>query len=263
MKEMPVMRRRTAAQRVAIGFAVLVTLAFIGAGAVSAASGIVLQSRDVTRTFVGTVSTVHVNVDGGIQVQPGPDGQVTVTTHRVWSFHQPRVTETQSGNDITVKAWCPGLTWGTCSTSVRLTVPSAVALNLTSQNANVSVSGVQGALELHSDNGDVDVTSASGPLHLSSANGDVTATGITSTFAQASSNDGNVDLVFTGVPTTVTASSDNGDVSVGVPHGQTAYLVSASTDNGDRSVGVPTDSASGRHIVVDSSNGNVSVFTAS
>jgi hypothetical protein len=48
-----------------------------------------------------------------------------------------------------------------------------------------------------------------------------------------------------------------------VPRGQAAYLVSATTDNGDRSVGVPTDSASGRHIVVDSSNGNVSVFTAS
>jgi hypothetical protein len=254
------MRRRTAAQRVAIGIGVLLTLAFIGAGAVSAASGIVVQSKTVTRTFVGTVSTVHVTVDGSIQVQPGPEGQVTVTTHRVWSFQQPTVTETQSGNDLTVKASCPGVNFGTCSTSVRLTVPSAVALNLTSQNANVSVSGVQGALDLHSDDGDVDVTSASGPLHLSSDNGDVTGTGLTSTFTQASSDNGSVDLTFTGVPTTVTASSDNGDVSVGLPHGQTAYLVSASTDNGDRSVGVPTDSASDRHIVTDSSNGDVSVF---
>jgi DUF4097 and DUF4098 domain-containing protein YvlB len=262
MKEMPIMRRRTTAQRVAIGIAVLVTLAFIGAGAVSAASGIVVQSKDVTRTFSGTVSTVHVTVDGSIQVQPGPEGQVMVTTHRVWSFQQPRVTETQSGNDITVKASCPGVNFGTCSTSVHLTVPPAVALNLTSQNDNVSVSGVQGALDLHSDDGDVDVASASGPLHLSSDNGDVTGTGLTSTFTQASSDNGSVDLTFAGVPTTVTASSDNGDVSVGVPHGPTAYLVSATTDNGNPTVGVPTDSASDRHIVVDSSNGDVSVVTA-
>jgi hypothetical protein len=48
-----------------------------------------------------------------------------------------------------------------------------------------------------------------------------------------------------------------------VPHGSTAYLVSASSDNGNRSVGVRTDSTSGRHIVVDSSNGDVSVFYAS
>jgi len=258
------MRRRSAAQRVAIGVAVLVTLAFIGAGAVSAASGIVVQSKNVTRTFVGMVSTVHVTVDGSIQVQPGPAGQVTVATHKVWSFQQPTVSETQSGTDITVNASCPGLQLGgSCSTSVRLTVPSAIALDLTSQNANVSVSGVQGALVLHSGDGDVDVASASGPLHLSSDNGNVTGSGLTSPEARASSNDGDVGLTFTAAPTTVTASSDNGNARVGVPHGPTAYLVSASTDNGNRSVGVRTDSASDRRIVVDSSNGDVSVFYAS
>lgn len=261
---MPVRRRRSTAQRVAIGVGVLVTLALIGAGAVSAASGIVVQSKNDTRTFVGTMSTVQVNVDGNVQVQPGPDGQVTVTTHKVWSFQQPTVSETQIGNDITVSASCPGVQLGgTCSTSVRLTVPSAVALNLTSQDGNVSASGVQGALDLHSGDGDVDVAGVSGPLHLSSDNGNVTGTGVTSSQAQASSDDGDVNLTFTGVPTTVTASSDNGNASVGVPHGSTAYLVSASSDNGNRSVGVRTDSTSGRHIVVDSSNGDVSVFYAS
>jgi DUF4097 and DUF4098 domain-containing protein YvlB len=263
MKEMPVLRRRSAAQRVAIGVAVLVTLALIGAGAVSAAAGIVVQSKDNTRTLVGTVSTVHVTVDGSIEVQPGPAGQVTVTTHRVWSFQQPTVSETQSGSDVTVTASCPGVNWGTCSTSVRLSVPSDVALDLTSQNGTVSVSGMQGALDLHSGNGDVDVAAVSGPLHLTSDHGDVTGTGLTSTQTQASSDDGNVNLTFTGVPTSVAASSDNGNVGVGLPPGPTAYLVNATTDNGGRSVGVPTDSESNRHIVVDSSNGDVSVFTAS
>lgn len=258
------MRRRSAAQRMAIGFAVIVTLAFIGAGAVSAASGIVVQSKNVTRTFVGTMSTVHVTVDGDVQVQPGPTGQVMVTIHKVWSFQQPTVSETQSGNAITVSASCPGVQFGgTCSTSVRMTVPPAMALDLASQNGNVSASGVKGALDLHSGGGDVNVASVSGPLRLSSDNGNVTGTGLTSTQAQASSDDGDVDLTFATVPTTVTASTDNGNVSVGLPHGPTAYLVSASTDNGNRSVGVHTDSASDRHIVVDSSNGDVSVFYAS
>lgn len=264
MREVPVTRRRSTAQRAAIGVGVLVTVALIGAGAVSAASGIVVQSKNDTRTFVGTVSTVYVAVDGDVQVQPGPDGQVTVTTHKVWSFQQPTVSETQSGNDITVSASCPGVQLGgMCSTSVRLTVPSATALDVASQDSNVSVSGVQGALDLHSGSGDVDVASASGPLHLSSNNGNVVGTGLTSSQAQASSDNGDVDLTFTGVPTTVTASSNNGNASVGLPTGSTAYLVSASTDNGNRSVGVRTDSASGRHIVVDSSNGDVSVFYAS
>ncbi|HEX4217076.1 MAG TPA: DUF4097 family beta strand repeat-containing protein [Acidimicrobiales bacterium] len=254
--------KRTAVQRVAVGIAVLVTLAFIGAGAVSAASGIVVQSKDLNRTVVGTVSTVLVNVDGSITVQPGPEGQVTTAAHQVWSFRQPTITETQSGTVVTITASCPGLTWGTCSTSVRLAVPPDVALRLSSQNSDVSVSGVQGALDLHSGNGAVAVASASGPLQLSSDDGDVTGTSLSSSEATASSRNGSVDLTFTGVPTTVTASSDNGNVNVGLPPGPSSYLVSASTDNGNRSVGVHTDSASGRHIVADSTNGDVSVAYA-
>jgi hypothetical protein len=259
---MTVTHKRSAAQRVAIGVALVVTLAFIGAGAVSAASGIVVQSKDVNRTLVGTVSTVHVSVDGGITVQPGPDGQVTMAAHQVWSFHQPTITETQTGTDVTITASCPGMNWGTCSTSVRVTVPSDAALNLTSQDSDITVSGVQGALDLHSGDGDIDVASASGPLQLSSDNGDVVGTALTSSQAQASSHDGNVDLTFIDLPTTVTATSDNGDVIVGLPRGPTAYLVSATTDNGNRSVGVHTDSASDRHIVANSNNGDVSVAYA-
>jgi Putative adhesin len=258
-EEMFVTTKRTPAQRVAIGIAVLVTLAFIGAGAVSAASGIVTQSKDASRTITGAVTTVHVTVDGSVQVQPGPDGQVTVATHEVWSFSQPTVSETQSGTDLTITASCSAPQFGTCATSVRLVVPSGAALIVTSQAANISVSGVQGALTLHSGDGDVHVASASGPLQLSSANGDVTGTGLSSSQVQASSNNGTVDLTFTGVPQTVTGSSDNGSVIVGLPRGPTTYLVSATSDNGSHSVGVPTNSTSDRHIVVSSSNGNVSV----
>jgi DUF4097 and DUF4098 domain-containing protein YvlB len=132
---------------------------------------------------------------------------------------------------------------------------------------------VQGALDLHSGDGDVRVASASGPLQLSSANGDVTGTGLTSSQVQASSKNGTVDLNFTGVPKTVTGRSDNGNVIVGLPRGPTgsrgvgvgvirlepSYLVSATSDNGSHSVGVPTNSTSDRHIVVSSSNGDVSV----
>ncbi|HEX4244377.1 MAG TPA: DUF4097 family beta strand repeat-containing protein, partial [Acidimicrobiales bacterium] len=236
--------KRSTAQRVAIGVAILVTLAFIGAGAVSAASGIVVQSKDINHTVVGTVSAVHVNVDGGITVEPGPEGRVVMAAHQVWSFQQPTISETQRGTDVTITASCPGVQFGTCRTSVHLTVPPEVALNLTSQDSDVSVSGVQGALDLHSDNGDVHVASASGPLQLASDNGDVTGTALASLQARASSDNGNVDLTFTGVPMTVTATSNNGNASVGLPPGPTSYLVSATTDNGTPTVGVHTNSAS-------------------
>ena len=118
---------------------------------------------------------------------------------------------------------------------------------------------MQGALTLQSDNGDVDVDSASGPLHLSSGNGDVVGTDLTTSQVQASSSNGDVVLTFARAPETVTATSANGNATVGLPRGPESYLVSASTDNGNHSVGVDTNSASDRHIVVSSQDGDVAV----
>jgi hypothetical protein len=251
--------KRTPAQRVAIGLGVLAALALIGAGGISVASGIVIQSKDTTHTVLGRVSNFHVDVDGDITVQTGPVGQITVTTHRVWSFHEPTVTETHTGTDVTVTAACHGLEWGTCNTSVNVVVPAATDLNLTSHDGNISVDGVRGDLTLQSDDGDVNVTSASGSLHLTSDNGNVSGSGLTSTQVQASSDSGDVGLSFARPPESVNGSSDNGSVSVSVPHGPATYSVSANSDNGSRSVGVSTSSASDRQIAVDSEDGAVSV----
>jgi hypothetical protein len=250
---------RTPAQRLVIGVGVLAVLAFIGAGSVSVAAGIVIQSKDTHHVVVGTVSTVHIDVDGDITVRSGPVGRITVATHKVWSFQQPTVTESHTGTGLSISATCPGVVWGTCSTSVHLVVPTAAALTLTSSNGSISVDGVRGALNLQSNNGDVDVTSAPGPLHMSSDNGSVSGTDLTSGQVQATSDNGDVTLGFATDPETVTASSDNGSVTVLLPRGPASYLVGATTDNGSRSVGVHVDSASDRHIVANSEDGDVTV----
>jgi Putative adhesin len=250
---------RTPAQRLAIGVGVLAVLAFIGAGAVSVAAGIVTQSKDTTHVVTGAISTVHIDVDGDISVGTGPVGQITVATHRVWSFHEPTVTERRTATGLSISAVCQGVDWGTCSTSVRLVVPVNAALTLTSSDGSISVDGVRGRLNLQSDNGDVDVASTPGPLQLSSDNGSVTGTGLTSGQVQASSDNGDVTLGFVAAPETASASSENGSVTVLLPRGPASYLVSASTDNGSRSVGVPIDSASNRHIVATSEDGDVTV----
>jgi hypothetical protein len=246
--------QRTAAQRLAIGVGVLAVLAFIGAGAVSFASGIVIQSKNTAPTVIGTVSTVHVDVDGDIAVQTVPSGQIRVAIHRVWSFQEPTVTETRTGTDLSISAACHGVDWGTCSTSVRLVVPVSAALTLTSSDGNVSVDTPIGAL-----NSQGESVPASGPLNLTSDNGNVTGTGLAADQVQASSDNGDVTLSFGALPLMVNASSDHGNVSVLLPHGPASYAVSAHTDNGPLSVGVPNNPTSDRHIAVDSEDGGVSV----
>ena len=143
-EEMTMTHKRSAAQRVAIGVAVLVTLAFIGAGAVSAASGVVVQSKDVNRTLVGTVSTVHVSVDGGITVQPGPEGQVTMAAHQVWSFHQPDDHRDAERNRRHHHRLMPRHELGDVQHIGAHHRPADAALDLTSQDSDISVLGGAG-----------------------------------------------------------------------------------------------------------------------
>ena len=253
------MTKRTPLQRIVIGLSVVLALALIGAGAVSAASGVVVQSKDATRTVVGPVSTIRVNVDGGVQVQPGPDGQVTMVTHEVWSFQQPTVTETRTGADLSITASCPGVNWGTCSTSVRLSVPVGSSLDLTSQNSDVSVAGVQGALH---------------PAERQRRRRRGLGFGIAPPVQWQRRRGRNRPhhLAGPGIqqqwrrrPDLRPGTGDSdGDERKrkrhgGAPRGPESYLVSASTDNGNHSVGVHTNSASDRHIVVSSQDGDVAV----
>jgi hypothetical protein len=250
---------RTIGQRIAIGLALVFTLALVAGGAVSAAAELVIQSKDTTHTFTGSFTSLSVNVDGDVTVQAGPTGQITVATHQVWSFVRPTISETLHGDRLTIKATCNGISIGECGNSERLTVPAGVALDVESSDSNVTVDGISGALNLYSSDGDVSVSNDSGPLQLSSDDGNVQGTDLSSSVVTASSTDGDVNLKFTTPPRSVTATSSDGNVAVGLPRGSVSYQVSASSDDGNRSVNVHTDSTSNHRISVDSNDGDVSV----
>ena len=251
---------RSTGQRIAIGLALVVTLAVIAGGAVSAATELVIQTKDTSHTFNGSFTSLSVHVDGAVTVQAGPTGQITVATHQVWSLVRPAISETLQGDRLTVNATCSGVVIGQCGSSERLTVPAGVALDVDSSDANVTVDGISGDLNLHSGDGDVSVSNDSGRLRLSSDNGDVQGSDLSASIVTASSTDGDVDLIFTSAPRSVTGTSSNGNVEVGLPRVPAPYLVSASSDNGIRSVDVHTDSTSDRRISVASDDGDVSVY---
>jgi hypothetical protein len=250
---------RSAGQRIAIGLALVATLALVAGGAVSAAAELVIQSKDTTHTFTGAFTSLSVNVDGDVNVQAGPADQITVATHQVWSFVRPAITETLDGDRLTIKAACSGITIGECGTSEKVTVPAGATVDVDSQDSNVTANGIRGALELRSSDGDINVSNDSGPLRLFTSDGNVQGADLSSSAVTASSVNGDVNLIFGTPPRSVTGTSSDGNVDVGLPRGPASYLVSASSDDGNRSVEVRTDSTSPRRISVDSSNGDVSV----
>jgi hypothetical protein len=261
-EETPVTTPRSSGQRIAIALAVLLTMALIAAGAVTAAAAMVIQSKDTTRIITGSFTLLSVKVDGDVEVQAGPAGQITVATHEVWSFVHPHLTETLQGSRLTIGATCSGVYFGTCGTSEKVTVPAGAAIDVDSQDSNVSVDGIGGALDLQSSDGDIVVSNDSGVLHLSSSDGNVQGTGLSSSAVTATSVDGDVDLTFATPPRMVTGTSSDGNVAVRLPHGAATYAVSASSDDGNRSVGIHSDPTSARHISVESSDGDVSVAYA-
>jgi hypothetical protein len=75
----------------------------------------------------------------------------------------------------------------------------------------------------------------------------------------ATSGQGGVDLGFASPPSRVKASSDQGDVTVGLPPGNLSYQVHATSDQGAITVGVLNDTASLRIVQASSGQGDVKV----
>ena len=87
----------------------------------------------------------------------------------------------------------------------------------------------------------------------------MSATQLDSQSVTATSGQGGVDLGFASPPSHITASSDQGDVTIGLPRGNASYQVHATSDQGDATVGVLNDPASLRIVQASSGEGDVNV----
>jgi DUF4097 and DUF4098 domain-containing protein YvlB len=112
---------------------------------------------------------------------------------------------------------------------------------------------------LTSDNGDLHVSNLTGALTMTTDNGDVAATGLTSPSVRLGTDNGSARLSFAQPPASVTTNADNGDVVVHLPTPGVAYDLHTSTDNGTVSTPIRTDPTSGRRISATSDNGNITI----
>ncbi|MFI8181286.1 DUF4097 family beta strand repeat-containing protein [Actinacidiphila glaucinigra] len=110
------------------------------------------------------------------------------------------------------------------------------------------------------DNGEVEADGVTGAVDLGTGNGSVTGAALGARRASLTSVNGTVEATFEIAPEEVTATTENGMVTVTVPPG-TAYDVRARTGVGMRQVSVPTDASSSRRITATTENGMVTVQT--
>lgn len=183
-------------------------------------------------------------VDGWVVLGSGPDP--------VWKLE---------GDTLTLRVECDALI-SDCGAHHQVKVPRGLELTVDADNGKVTASGFGTPLKLYSDNGGVVVRDVTGPLELKSDNGSVRGERLSAASVVARSDNGSVKLDFSRVPDLVDTVSDNGSITIDLPAGTNRYAVSASADNGDVSVAVPRSDDSPHAVKAHSDNGEVTVRTA-
>lgn len=270
--------RMTPGRWVTLLLGVPVALALIGGAGFSAVAELGQSSYPVSATI--PLKNGHLVASlGGLDVTLHQD-QARGSTARLagtvqYSLIRPDFTV--FGADVSLH--CRIFT-GNCGLSGTLDVPAGTPVDLTSGGGNMQVSNMQGNVTLDSGGGDVTVSGSGGVTYLSTGGGNVTASdlggtlqfytaggdvdgnGLSAPYAKLYTGGGNVTLMFTKVPASVTIVSGGGDVSLVLPPGSTRYHVIHTTAGGDYSNSVPTDKASGNLIDVQSGGGNVTIAEA-
>jgi len=255
---------RSPLRRLGLTAGIIVMVALFAYGAFAAVGFATLHQAEQHQSFTFTGSQLVVGTsNGSIHVTAGQPGRVEVDTHLRYSQLQPaHPTVRVEGGQLVLKDGCRQGLVIYCNVSFDLRVPAAVALQLSTSNGAVGVSGVTGALTVHTSNGSITTDGASGPLNLHTSNGAIRARDLHATVVDAATSNGSVTVSFLASPTHVGIRTSNGGVRVTVPRTSVAYKVDVSTDNGSRTVDVPTDPEATNVISVHTSNGSVRILRA-
>lgn len=186
------------------------------------------------------VTTLRVNADAASVKLTAQDAAPAVSVTE--QVHGATTTKQVNGTDAVLTSRCPnGITFGTsCRVDYTITVPSRVAVDIEGAAGDIALSGP--------------VTNAT--VKTSAAR--ITGTGLGAGTIQADNKAGQVDLAFAVAPTSVSVTSETGEVTITVP-GSASYNVTAKTTIGSEDVTVNKDPSSAHRIDVTTTIGAVTV----
>jgi len=192
-------------------------------------------------TVSSPVSAVVVNGGAGtITVTGTPAATVTVTEQAYYSnsAKPPATSHIDQNGTLTLGYTCQMQL--TCGVSYVIGVPRRVA---------VQVSDREGAITL---------VSLAGPLRAQTLTGVITGTGLASPSATFKSTAGEITAAFTAVPTSVSASTTAGPITLTLPQAA-AYQVHTHTYIGSSTVTVHQSATAGSVITASSDVGSVTI----
>jgi hypothetical protein len=263
---------------VALAVGGLLALLFIGMAGFHAVSWTLGTATRTQHRVIRGASGIDV-VDSGhadVVVEAGTGPDVTVDTVARGSFRAPRLDVAVDGSSIRLAGGCGPVIFGHCQAAMTVRVPAGAAVTLHSGEGDLHLDGLSGPVRVDAGAGDISASELSGPVALqtgsgdidahdltgavtlASSSGDVAGDGLSGARAKASSGDGDVELLFSGPPSTADVETGSGDVTVVVPRGP-AYSVDAVSASGDRSGDVASTPGADHAIRARTGSGDVAV----
>ncbi|MCA9657287.1 MAG: DUF4097 family beta strand repeat protein [Myxococcales bacterium] len=227
-----------------------------GAVALLAACDPLVETYETADSYDAVVIEVGT---GDVNVMASSDDKIRVTSTLTFSEEKPAYSVEPDGRgNLVVSAKCSP-TDSTCTTAIDVELPPEVRVVVLSDQGNVSADGIRSGGELTANSGNLTVSDVSGTFTLMAAAGSIEGTDLIAEAVTANATMGAIDLTFSGAPTSVTANTGEGDITINVPP-SVAYFVDASSGRGNVQVDVPQESASLYMITAHADIGDVGIY---
>jgi hypothetical protein len=227
-----------------------------GAVALLAACDPLVETYETADSYDAVVIEVGT---GDVNVMASADDTIRVTSTLTFSEEKPAyAVEPDGRGNLVVSAKCSPMD-STCTTAIDVELPPEVRIIVLSDQGDVSADGIRSGGELTANGGDLMISDVGGSFTLTAAAGSIKGTDLIAEDVTANATVGAIDLTFSGAPTTVTASTGEGDITIMLPP-SVAYFVNASSDRGTVQVDVPEESASLYMITAHADVGDVGIY---
>ncbi len=267
----------TAGRRVALITGVPLALLLIGWTALTAVALVGTGSYRINLDLPVHGRTVTLAVDSGdVSVSPRAGDRIRLRGTATWALIRSRLTWQRTPSGVAVHPQCRQIT-GQCSFDFTVTMPSRLAMVISSASGDLSARGLAAPVRLQAGSGDIRVSALSGGARINdqsgeitgaslagrvfiqNESGDITVTGLASQDVTAQDRSGSITLTFAAVPARVRVSNESGDIRLVLPPGSTEYQVTASTRSGSTVVTVPRTTSSRHLITVTDQAGDITV----
>jgi hypothetical protein len=194
---------------------------------------------------------------GFVGVSGGQAGRARLTAVPSYHGQPPTMTSTVRGSVLTVTVACPAGE-AHCQVALTVEVPRRLAVDVTAGLGNVTVAALAGPVHVTDELGNVRLPNLTGAVSADARLGNVGGSGLGPGSVQVTAQLGSVSLAFAVPPALISATADEGSVTIRVP-ASTTYRVRYQADLGSTQVSVPQSAAAVHRIQASAQLGSVTV----